>query len=130
MTMTQATITLTVTSDAPHDPNHLDALVAAAREGFRVDGWKVAASEGVYGEPFEGACGNFEEGDPVIVRAYRPDVTPGPDYELPVLDAPYHNGVVEEIDPTDGTVLVEFETTSDTQAPLTQWVHHTSLELR
>ncbi len=128
--MTQATITLTVTSDAEHNPDHLDALVAAAREGFKVDGWKVAASEGVYGEPFEGACGNFEEGDPVIVRAYREDVTPGPDYELPNPEAPYADAIVEEIDPTDGTVLVEFESGPVVKAPLTQWVHHTSLELR
>ena len=122
--MSQATIKLVVTSDAPHDPNHLAALVQAAREGFKVDGWKVATSEGEYGEPFEGLCGNFEEGDPVSVRAYIPDVTPGPDYDLPEGHDGRATGEVVETDPSDGTILVEFAN------GLTQWVHHTSADLR
>lgn len=126
--MSQATIVLTVRTDAPVDRKHLSALIAAARDGFKVDGWEVSETSAIYGQPFSDySVGNFEQGDPVWVHPYEEGVSfEGLD---PDRRQPPHTGsggaTVETIDPADGTVQVSYDGTA-----VEEWVHHTSLELQ
>jgi hypothetical protein len=132
--MSEATIVLTVKTGSASSPEHLAPLIAAAAEGFKVDGWEVVETQGIWGQPFvDSRCGCFEHGDGVTVAPYVEGVSflgLDPDNRT-IPHGRSGEAVVEAVDPSDGTVQVRYTDPALTNtAASSEWVHHTSLALR
>lgn len=123
--MSEVRITLTIASEAPLNPEHVSSLAAAARDGFKVDGWDVLAVETEYA-----SASVIRVGDEVIVAPYDvPGGAPDDPDRGPRFFAA-GPAVVREIDGDDNTAFVKFTAGSvptngnpDPTEGLSQWVH-------